>query len=241
MHANLRWAGLVGAVALLCAAGFTQERPTVMAQPNSIYVGADGKFEANPDTALVQFNIGAQADQLKPAYDHATQAAEQIRQALKKNGIDIKDAQIGFFSVAPMFDWKNPKQKVVGYKVSSSIRIKLHDFTKVGTLAEAFGSMDVTENQTISYVLENAESAKARAAEDAFRRAKDEAGAIAQAAGRQLGELSYASVDTTDIVPIRMMQAAAPRMGVAMAVPTAEFSPQTIQVTSHVNAMFALR
>jgi uncharacterized protein YggE len=37
-----------------------QERPTIAAQPNSVFVGADGKFEANPDTALMQFNISAQ-------------------------------------------------------------------------------------------------------------------------------------------------------------------------------------
>jgi uncharacterized protein YggE len=164
---------------------------------------------------------------------------------LKSNGIDPKDAQIGFFSVSPIYDWKNPKQKVVGYKVSSSIRVKLHDFTKVGPLAEAFGNMDVTESQSISYVLENTEAAKTRAAEDAFRRAKDEASAVAQSAGRQLGELTYASVDTSDAGPIRIMQSSpmpfAARSAGPMAAPTAEFSPQTIQVTSHVNAMFALR
>lgn len=245
MHSKLASFGLLIAICVTAVLSSGQERPTVTARDNSIYVGADGKFEAAPDTAMVQFNIGAQGDQLKPAYDRATQAAEQIRQVLKTNGIDPKDAEIGFFSVAPMYDWKNPKQKVVGYKVSSSIRVKLHDFSKVGPLAEAFGNMDVTENQSINYMLENTETAKTHAAEDAFRRAKNEAAAVAQTAGRQLGDLSYASIDTTDIMPIHMMQAMGPRMGVAMsaqmAAPTAEFTPQTIQVTAHVNAMFALR
>ncbi len=239
------WAGIISGLALFSTALFAQERPTVTAVQNSIYVGADGRYEANPDTALVQFNIGAQADQIKPAYDRATRAAEQVREVLKANGIDVKEAEIGFFSVSPMYDWKNPKQKVVGYKVSSSIKVKLHDFSKVGAMAEAFGDMDVTENQSISYILDDTEAAKTKAAEDAFRRARNEAAAVAQTAGRQLGELSYASVDTTDIVPIRMMQAAPAQMGVMraapMAAPTADFTPQTIQVTAHVNAMFSLR
>ena len=243
MHLRL-WAALLFC-GVLAAGALAQERPTVAAQTNSIYVGADGRYEANPDTALVQFNIGAQADQLKPAYDRANRAAQQVRDILKTNGLDTKDAEIGFFSVAPMYDWKNPKQKVVGYKVSSSIRVKLRDFSKVGALAEAFGDMDVTENQSISYILDDTEAGKTKAAEDAFRRAKNEAAAIAQAAGRQLGELSYASVDTTDIVPIRMMQAQAmgpqTAMRLAAPAPTQDFSPQTIQVTAHVNAMFTLR
>jgi uncharacterized protein YggE len=38
----------------------SQDRPTIAAQPNTVFVGADGKFEANPDTAQMQFNISAQ-------------------------------------------------------------------------------------------------------------------------------------------------------------------------------------
>ena len=41
------------------ATAVAQEHPAVAAQPNSVFVGADGKFEANPDTALLQFTISA--------------------------------------------------------------------------------------------------------------------------------------------------------------------------------------
>jgi hypothetical protein len=49
---------------------FAQEHPTVTAQSNSVYVGADGKFEAAPDTALIQFNVSVQADTAQAAYQH---------------------------------------------------------------------------------------------------------------------------------------------------------------------------
>ena len=42
---------------LLSTASFAQEHPSITAQPNSVYVGADGKFESAPDTAVIQFNI----------------------------------------------------------------------------------------------------------------------------------------------------------------------------------------
>ena len=47
-------------VLLLASFAVAQEHPAVTAQPNSVYVGADGKFEAAPDTALIQFNISVQ-------------------------------------------------------------------------------------------------------------------------------------------------------------------------------------
>ena len=65
-------------VVLLFVAGLAlaQDRPAITAQPNTVFVGADGKFEANPDTALVQFNISAQQDNSRAAYDQASKAAE---------------------------------------------------------------------------------------------------------------------------------------------------------------------
>ena len=56
--------------------------------PNTIFAGADGKFETAPDTALIQFNISAQAESAKDAYDQASTQAENTRQVLRANGID---------------------------------------------------------------------------------------------------------------------------------------------------------
>src|ERR671935_23371 len=115
-----------------------QERPALTAQPNTVYVGGDGKFEAAPDTALIQFNINAQEETSKAAYERAARASEQVRQILKSNGFDPKLAEIGFYSLQPVYDWRNPKHKVVGYRVSTSVSLKLKDFSKVGPLVQQF-------------------------------------------------------------------------------------------------------
>src|SRR5271170_8223172 len=88
------------------AAALGQDRPTITAQPNTVFVGADGKFEANPDTALVQFNISAQENNSRAAYDRASKAAEQVRQILRSNGLESTAAQLGYFSIAPVYDYK---------------------------------------------------------------------------------------------------------------------------------------
>jgi uncharacterized protein len=224
--------------------GLAQDRPTVTAQPNTVFVGADGKFEANPDTALVQFNISAQEESSRAAYDRASKAAEQIRQILRSNGIEPKAAEIGFFSLQPVYDFRTAKRKLVGYRVNTNVSLKLKDFSKIAPIVQQLADTDITENQTVSYTLDDIDAAKTRAVEDAYRRARESANAVARAGGRTLGELSYASVDTFENVRIvapmnaRVMQT----MGAVNApTPTAEFSPQNIEVTAHVNAMFALR
>lgn len=221
-----------------------QQMPTVTAQANTIFVGADGRFEAAPDTAMVQFNISAQEETAKAAYDRATKAAEQIRALLRANGIDPKQAEIGFFSLSPVYDYRNPKRKLVAYRVSSSVSLKLKDFSKVAPIVQQLADIDVTENQSVSYTLENIDAAKLAAVDDAFQRAHSEAVALTRAGGRTLGELSYASVDTLEQVrpprPVFAMRSMVAGAEAAPA-PTAEFTPQNIVVTAHVNALFGLR
>ena len=235
------------AIAALCAvlvlsALSIGQSPTFSPEPNTVFVGADGKFETAPDTALIQFNISTQADNAKDAYDQAAKQAEATRQVLRANGIDPKSAEIGFFSVNPQYDWKNPKHRVIGYQVTTSVSLKLKDFSKVGPVTQQLADASVSESQSLSYTLDSTDEAKSKAVADAYRRAHASAQSLAAASGRTLGELSYASVDTSE--NIRVI-APMPRRAMAMAAqgptPTEEFSPQKVTVTAHVNAMFALK
>ncbi len=213
---------------------------TISPVPNTISVGADGKFETAPDTALIQFNISAQADSAKEAYEQAAKQAESTRQVLRANGIDPKSAEIGFFSVNPQYDWKNQKHKIIGYQVTTSVSLKLKDFSKVGAVTEQLADASMGGSQSLSYTLDSTEDAKSKAVADAYRRARASAQALANASGRVLGELSYASVDVAENVgprPRPMVMAALTSAPAA----TAEFSPQNVTVTAHVNAVFQLK
>jgi len=231
------------ALCVLTTVSFAQEHPAITAQPNTVYVGADGKFESAPDTAVIQFNISVQENTSQAAYDHASKEAEQVRQVLRTNGLEPKAANVGFLSVQPMYDWKNPRQKVVGYRVTTDVTLKLKDFSKIGPITQQLADANVSETQTLNYALENIDDAKNKAVEDAYRRARNSADAIARASGRTVGELSYASVDTFENPRIVQGRMARPMAAMAQAAPapTEEFTPQTVTVTAHVNAVFNLK
>jgi|SRR5512143_3530162 uncharacterized protein len=230
------------AFALLACTAAAQNTPSVTAQPNTVYVSADGKFESAPDTAVIQFNIAAQENSPKAAYDRAAQETEQVRQIMRSNGVDPKTAEIGFFSLEPMYDYKDPKRRVVGYRVSSNVSLKLKDFTKVGAIVQQLGAQEFNENVNLGYTLQDTDAAKLRAVEDAFQRARAEAATVAKAGGRGLGELTYAAVDAVE--PIRPAPVMAMRTMGAQAqqvAPTEEFSAHKITVTARVSAAFALK
>jgi uncharacterized protein len=229
---------LTGLLAVVPA--IAQDR-TAAPIPNTIWVGADGKFESEPDTALVQFNISAQEKKLPDAMQKATQVAEQVRQLLRSNGIDPKDAQFSRFATQPAYDYNNGQQKLIGYRVEANISAKLKDFSKIGPVSEGLGTLEVT-NTSLTYMLENMDPAKTKAVEDALRKTRDMANSVAQFAGRSLGKLTYASVDTFEPQPIRPMMAKAMSAGVQAApAPTEGFGAEKITVTAHVNALYELR
>lgn len=239
---NILWFAVLTAALATTSPMFAQDRPTVAAPANSLYVGADGRYESAPDTAVFQFNISVQESKAQAAYQRASEAAEQVRQLLKSNQIDPHSAEIGFFALQPVYDYRDPKRKLVGYRVNTSVSLKLKDFAKVGPIVAQLSDLDVTQNQTLSYTLENTEAAKARAVEDAYHKAREEALTLAKASGRSLGELSYASVDVQFgglPVPVPMMARA--RADVAAPAPTAEFTPQKVTVTARINALFLLK
>jgi uncharacterized protein YggE len=230
---------------VLALAAISSAQTPAAVQVNTIYAGADGKFEAAPDTAVIRMDIASQQDTSRAAYDHAAIAVDHVRQVLKNNSIDLKTAQFGSYQMQPMYDWKNPKHKVIGYRVTTDVSLKLRDFTKVGQITEQLADLEDTQNQSVSYALEDIEQAKAKASEDALKKARNQASAVATAGGRTLGELLYASVDVnqTNIVPMVYAQANMPRSAAPMATPSpmAEFTPQTVTISAHVNALFALK
>jgi len=230
-------------LSLSAAFALSQDRPTIQAQPNTVYVSADGKFEADPDTAVAQFNISARDDNSRGAYDKASKQTEQVRQILRNNGIDPKKAEISSFSIQPVYDYRQAKQKLVGYSVNADVSVKVKDFSKIAPITQQLADSDITGNQSIGYTLEDMDAAKAKAVEDAYRRARESATALAHAAGRTLGDLSYGSVDVFENVRVSPMARSMSKMSAAGVTPAAteEFSPEKVTVTAHVNALFGMK
>jgi uncharacterized protein YggE len=156
--------------------------------------------------------------------------------------------------VLPIFEWKQSKPKPKAYRVQAVTKLRLKDFAKIGSIIQQLADTDFTDNETVDYTLENMELAKQKAVEDAYRRASASATVVATAGGRMLGELSSASVDSVEQVPVQTRRrelfdfdrGAAnpiplPHKQAEYSAPTAEFSGQTLLVKAQVHAVFVLK
>jgi len=216
-----------------------QGAPHPVAVPGTVEVSVQGEFHAEPDTALVQMEITGQGAALQAAYAQAQAQAEQVRSLLRRQGFRPAQAHWSGYQVQPNVDYKT--QRVKDYTVTTSLRLEISDFAKIGPLVDAAGAAGLNALRGVSFELKDMDAAKAAAIADGYRRAEAEAEALAHAAGRQLAGLSRATVDVSTPSPRPVLYAmASSRMAGAVA-PTAEFTPQQITVTARISAVFRLR
>jgi uncharacterized protein YggE len=88
-------------ILLSVVAAVAQEHPTVSAQANTVYVGADGKFEAAPDTAQIQFNVAVQDETSQAAFQRASKNVEQVRECFAIMELIPRPLPLVFFRSNP--------------------------------------------------------------------------------------------------------------------------------------------
>lgn len=210
--------------------------------PNTVMVTAQGKFEAEPDTADLGLTLSARDSSQEAAYKRVSAAADQFRAILRQNNVDPKQARVAQYNVQPIIDYQSNKQRIIAYLVQTSVELKTRDFSLAGKLLPQLAALPDSSNQSLSYSLEDVSAAKQRAIEDAYKNAHDAAGAIARASGRQISNMIYASVDAHYEIAPRPMMAMRSMAGAAeKAAPTEEFSQQKSTVTAQVVAVFQLQ
>jgi len=228
----------IACLLLITTAVAAQQTPVIS---ETLWSGSEGKFESAPDTALVQFSISLQQARLQDAYAQARESAARIRQIIRDNGLAPGDAEIGSFTMTPVYQW-NAKHKLIGFQVNSSVVVKVHEFEKLGPLSDGFSQLDTSDGFSISFTLRNIESAKMKAIEDGYRKARSNAEVLAQAGGRKLGAMSYASVDASEFIPQPrpVIMKAQLLTGHTEPAPIQGFTPAKIIITAHVNVLFQL-
>ncbi|HZR32930.1 MAG TPA: SIMPL domain-containing protein [Terriglobales bacterium] len=220
---------------------------------SSITVEADGQVEAEPDVAQMRFDISAQDQSARNAYEKVAKTSDQIRTILRSNGVDSTTAEVGSLYFQPLIEYKKNKRKIVAYRVKSAVTLKLRDFAKVGAILQQLSEGDITDSQSLNYILSSLDSAKTRAAENAMQKALREATSAAKAAGATVGSLISATVDVRQQIrpllnadSIGKLETVEVSAGMASAQPpppppTAEFTPQSVSISAHVRAIFSLK
>ncbi len=146
----------------------------------------------------MQFQIFSQEKELRKAYDAAALSMQRIVDLAQKNNLKKEDIVTGVLTVSPFYEGDR-KKRARSYSVQGEIKLRIHDFSKIGPILEGTVDDEVSDFRSLTYSLEDEEAAKKQAVAEAMRRAIGRASIALEQKGQKLGGLRYMSLDVKQL------------------------------------------
>jgi uncharacterized protein YggE len=211
-------------------------------QQVGLWVNGEGKSKATPDVVLMSLGIEAESKTVARAQQDAAQAMDAVMKALKTNGVADKDIQTQRFSIQPVTQWNEDRQRqiITGYRVTNVVIAKIRKIDSAGSvidaIAEAGGNLTRIDN--IGFSIEDPtpyyNEARAKAVEDAMAKAKQ----MASSADIRLGKLIYMSESTPYVPPVVIRDYA---VKAEAAAPTTPISPGELEIQVSVQMVYEIQ
>ena len=207
--------------------------------PRTISLTGRGEVRAAPDLAIITLGVVKQAATARAALMANTQAMTAIFSLLKsKWKLADKDMQTSGFSISPQYVYpkvsydRDRGPKLVGYRVSNMLTIRLHDLKKTGGVLDDVVRSGSNRINGVSFTIAHPaplrDEARRKAVRDALRKAR----LYAKEAGFELGPVLRFSENGGFAPPPRpvMMARSKAMMADSAPVPVAA-GEQSVRVT----------
>ena len=181
------------------------QQPEVKFVADTLAVQAEGTFEADPDLAILAFDISAQEKELKDAYAKASQSMRNIVAVAERNGLSKDNIQTGVLTVAPFYRGDR-NHKARAYRVDGHVTLKVQDFSKIGAIMDDSIQEGVVDFRSLTYALANEESAKQKAVADAMRRAVARATVALEEIKQKLGPARAVNLEVKNLAGIAELE-----------------------------------
>lgn len=181
------------------------QQPEVKFIADTLVVQAEGKYESDPDLAIMTFDISSQEKELKEAYTKASQSMRTVVGVAERNGLGKDAIQTGVLTITPFYEGDR-KKRARAYRVQGHVVLRIQDFTKVGPIMDESVQDGIADFRSLTYQLLNEESAKQKAVADAMHRATGRATIALEQTKQKLGPARSVSLEVRDLIGIEQIR-----------------------------------
>jgi len=155
-----------------------------------INVAGSAERRLQPDSAQIDIAIEIRHAQLNEARRQVGARTVAVLQLLDSVGIPNADVDSSALSVQPEFSWdtKSSERRLQGYLVVRTIRVRLLDLEKLGSILERSVRAGANQISPPRFTLQNEAHYRRELLVEATRDAKQNAAAIAEGLGLKLGD-----------------------------------------------------
>lgn len=172
----------------------------------------EGKAVALPDVAEFTFSVITQGG--KNVAELQKQNTEKVNKAIayvKSQKVDSQDIKTIGYGLEPQYQYFNcyggdgrpcPPPVIVGYNVTQTVFVKARDFNSVGDILSGVVTAGANSVSSLTFTMDDKTAPQNKAREEAIKKAKEKARAIAKAGGFKLGRLISIEEGGEPTIPI---------------------------------------
>jgi len=206
--------------------------------PREITVEATGKAYVVPDIAEITLGLDVEAPTADEAVQKNSETMNKVSDALVAVGIPKEDIKTSYYNLAPKYNWTETRGSVQeGFLLSHSVVVQIRDFEKIGEVISKSTEAGANIFSGVQFTIDDPESAKTLAREEAVAKAKEKANVIAEQSGLSIGKvLNYYEYQDGYGTPMyyeksMAMDMAEESVGSAITPPSIEPGQQEVQLT----------
>ena len=153
-----------------------------------ITVSASSTIRLVPDKASVSFGVTTQELTAELAQSKNSKAVKNVMEVLTGRGIEEKSIRTTYYSMYPQYDWSDGEQRITGYNVTTTMTVQDQNIEDLGALLSACVAAGINNVDNVSFLCSGYDEAYRQALAQAVADSRLKAEALAQAAGKSLGE-----------------------------------------------------
>lgn len=151
----------------------------------TVAVSAQSEIHVVPDEVLVHFEVVSEDNDILMAKSSNDNTTKSVFRAVKSLGVPKEQFKVTDLGVSPRY---NDGRVFVGYMVSRSFEILVHDFSKVELLVSALLEAGVTRIDQVKYQVQDQRKHQVEARRLAVLYAKEKATHLAELNNLRLGD-----------------------------------------------------
>ena len=217
--------------------------PAGNADVRTLSVSGSGEAFLAPDIAYVYIGVHTENTTAAQAVTDNTAQTEELIQAIRDFGVEANDIRTTNFSIYPMdrFDPSTglPSGEKV-YAVDNTVYVTVRSLETLGDLLDTAVQAGANNVNSIQFDVEEKDEALQQARAEAVEDARNQAQALAQAAGLTLGEIRSISFFDAPVYPLFDGKGGG-GMGAAEAAAAVPIQPGQLTFTVSVNVTYELR
>lgn len=211
---------------------------------DTISVAGEGTTSIAPDSMLINVSVTELANSTDAAQKVVNTKVTQLLTILDTFAVAKEKIKTENVSVYPEYQWTESANKMIGYRASQMISIRVVGDDYVARwgqiLDEIAGIWGVTVNNT-SFVVDDMDAALLEARAEAFENAQTKAQQLAELAGLRLGKATIITDQSVSNYPVPPIYYARD-MAVGMGWPeSANLNPGESDITVHLQVVFELK